>query len=182
MAAMRLKKAYAFLTTEVSDRKHAIIGYDLLKTLSEHGTVNRGVCEVDANGNLVSIAERLNISMKDGQIVCDDNQLPRTLPLDSSVSMNFWCFHPSIFSISQKMFDEFVKENAQNPKAEFFIPIVADDFTKSGKGVIPVIPTTSQWFGVTYKEDAPSVQASLDALVDAGEYPENLWKAQNVNS
>ena len=176
------EKAYAFLTTEVSDRKHAIIGYDLLKTLSEHGTVNRGVCEVDANGNLVSIAERLNISMKDGQIVCDDNQLPRTLPLDSSVSMNFWCFHPSIFSISQKMFDEFVKENAQNPKAEFFIPIVADDFTKSGKGVIPVIPTTSQWFGVTYKEDAPSVQASLDALVDAGEYPENLWKAQNVNS
>lgn len=176
------EKAYTFLTAEVSERKHAIIGYDLLKTLSEHGTVNRGVCEVDANGNLVSIAERLNISLQNGEIVCDDNQLPRTLPLDSSVSMNFWCFHPSIFSISQKMFDEFVKENAKNPKAEFFIPIVADDFTKSGKGVIPVIPTTSQWFGVTYKEDAPSVQASLDKLVEAGEYPQNLWRAENVNS
>lgn len=169
------EKAYRFLTGDVNPKKHAIIGYELLKTLSEHGTVNRGVCQVDAQGNLTSIAERLNISLKDGVIVCEDGLEPRTLPLDSSVSMNFWCFHTSIFDISQQMFDAFVKENAGNPKAEFFIPIVADAFTKSGEGVIPVIPTTAQWFGVTYKEDAPSVQASLDALVAAGEYPNNLW-------
>ncbi|KYP14093.1 sugar phosphate nucleotidyltransferase [Flavihumibacter sp. CACIAM 22H1] len=169
-------KAYDFLTTDCSPSKHAIIGYELLKTLSEHGTVNRGVCRVDKAGNLESIAERLNISRKDGKIVCDDMQEPVELPLDSSVSMNFWCFHPSVFDISQQMFDDFVKQHYTEPKAEFFIPIVADDFIKTGKGVIPVIQTSSNWFGVTYKEDAPSVQASLDALVAAGEYPDNLWK------
>ena len=169
-------KAHDFLTKDCSPEKYAIIGYELLKTLSEHGTVNRGVCRVDASGNLESIAERLNISMQQGKILCDDNLQPAELPLDSSVSMNFWCFHPSVFSISQEMFNDFVKKHHQEPKAEFFIPIVADDFIKSGKGVIPVIQTSSSWFGVTYKEDAPSVQASLDALVAAGEYPDNLWK------
>ncbi len=169
-------KAYNFLTTACSPSKYAIIGYELLKTLSDHGTVNRGVCRVDGAGNLESIAERLNISMKEGKIICDDNQTPAELPLNSSVSMNFWCFHPSVFTISQEMFDAFVTQHSEEPKAEFFIPIVADDFIKSGKGVIPVIQTSSNWFGVTYKEDAPSVQASLDALVAAGEYPDNLWK------
>lgn len=170
------EKAYRFLTTDCNEQTYAIIGYDLLKTLSAHGTVNRGVCEVDEKGNLASIAERLNISLQDGKIVCDDQAEPRELPLNSSVSMNFWCFHPSIFAISQVMFREFVQANAGNPKAEFFIPIVADEFSRTGKGVIPVIPTSSEWFGVTYKEDAPSVQASLDALVAKGEYPDNLWK------
>ncbi len=169
------EKAAAFCKEGCNEKTYSIIGYELLKTLSEHGTVNRGVCEVDTKGNLSSIAERLNISLQNGQIVCDDNQEPRELPLDSSVSMNFWCFHPSVFAISQQMFDEFVAANRENLKAEFFIPIVADQFTKSGLGVIPVIPTSSSWFGVTYKEDAPSVQASLDALVEKGEYPTSLW-------
>ncbi|MBC6492385.1 NDP-sugar synthase [Flavihumibacter stibioxidans] len=168
-------KAYQFLTEKCNATTWSIIGYELLKTLSDHGTVNRGVCRVDASGNLESIAERINISMQEGKILCDDALSPKELPLDSSVSMNFWCFHPSVFEISQAMFDEFVKDNAGNPKAEFFIPIVADDFIKSGKGIIPVIQTSANWFGVTYKEDAPSVQSSLDALVAAGEYPQNLW-------
>ncbi|ULQ53674.1 sugar phosphate nucleotidyltransferase [Flavihumibacter fluvii] len=169
------EKAYNFMVNDCSETNYAIIGYELLKTLSDHGTVNRGVCVVDEKGNLVSIAERLNISQKDGQIQCDDNIEPRVLPLKSSVSMNFWCFHPSVFEISQRMFDAFVRENADNIKAEFFIPIVADYFIKQGIGQIPVIPTSSNWFGVTYKEDAPSVQASLDVLVAAGEYPQSLW-------
>lgn len=169
------EKAYRFLVKDCNNHTYAIIGYELLKTLSDHGTVNRGVCQVDAKGNLSAIAERINIAMVNGQIECDDNLEPKVLPLDSSVSMNFWCFHPSVFQISQDMFDQFLKENAGNPKAEFFIPIVADQFTKSCMGTIPVIATSSSWFGVTYKEDAPSVQASLDALVAAGEYPQNLW-------
>lgn len=168
-------KASQFLTTDCNPTTYSIIGYELLKTLSDHGTVNRGVCRVDTAGNLESIAERLNIAMKDGKIKCDDNQQPEELPLDSSVSMNFWCFHPSVFTISQEMFDAFVKKHYEEPKAEFFIPIVADDLIKSGNGIIPVIQTSSNWFGVTYKEDAPSVQASLDELVAAGEYPNNLW-------
>ncbi|ULQ57301.1 nucleotidyltransferase [Flavihumibacter rivuli] len=169
------EKAYQFLSGDCNEQKYAIIGYDLMKTLSENGTVNRGVCEVDEKGNLSSIAERINISQQDGKIVCDDNREPRELPVHSSVSMNFWCFHPSIFVISEKMFHKFLQDNSANPKAEFFIPIVADEFIKKGMGTIPVIPTSAQWFGVTYKEDAPGVQKSLDELVASGEYPNNLW-------
>lgn len=170
------EKAYKFLTADCSESVYSIIGYELLKTLSENGTVNRGVCQVDTAGNLTSIAERLNIARKDGKIICDDNQEPKELPLDSQVSMNFWCFHPSIFSYSEKLFHEFLTNNVGNPKSEFFIPIVADRFIRDKEGVIKVIPTSAQWFGVTYKEDAPEVKESLNELVTAGEYTPQLWK------
>ncbi len=169
------KKAENFLESECTADRYALIGYDLLKTLSENGTVNRGVCQVDGEGNLISIAERINVGMKDGKVICDDNQEPKELPLNTSVSMNFWCFHPSIFAYTQKLFREFLRDNIQNPKAEFFIPIVADRFIKDG-GTIKVITTPVPWFGVTYKEDAPEVEKSLRKLVDEGEYPDKLWK------
>jgi UTP-glucose-1-phosphate uridylyltransferase len=170
------EKAYRFLTKDCNEKVYSIIGYELLKTLSENGTVNRGVCQVDSKGNLTAIAERLNISQKDGKIICDDNQEPKELPLDSQVSMNFWCFHPSIFPYSEKLFTEFLKNNIQNPKAEFFIPIAADRFIRDSQGIIKVIPTSAQWFGVTYKEDAPEVKENLNELVSSGEYPPQLWK------
>jgi hypothetical protein len=169
------EKAYQFLTEDSSEKVYSIIGYDLTKTLSDNGTVNRGVCQVDAKGNLTSIAERLNIANKDGKILCDDTIEPKELPVKSSVSMNFWCFSPSIFPYSEKLFHDFLAKNLSNPKSEFFIPIVADEFINKGDGTIKVIPTSAQWFGVTYKEDAPEVKASLDALVSAGEYPNKLW-------
>lgn len=170
------EKSYKFLTTDVGPKTWAIIGYELLKTLSDNGTVNRGVCQVDAKGNLSAIAERLNIAMKDGRILTDDSMEPKELPTDSSVSMNFWLFDPSVFSYIEKLFNEFAAANRDNPKAEFFIPIVADQFIRDNGGVIRVIPTSSQWFGVTYKEDAPEVKAALESLVSAGEYPPTLWK------
>ena len=169
------EKAYRFLTGECSADTYSIIGYELTKTLSENGTVNRGVCQVDESGNLTSIAERLNISMKDGKIICDDNQEPKELPLNSQVSMNFWNFHPSIFDYSQELFTKFLDTESSNPKAEFFIPIVADQYINEGAGRIRVIPTSAQWFGVTYKEDAPEVKEQLDQLVASGEYPGHLW-------
>lgn len=169
------EKAYKFLTTEVGPKVWSIIGYELLKTLSDNGTVNRGVCQVDAAGNLTSIAERLNIVMKDGKIETDDAFEPKQLPKDSSVSMNFWCFDASVFDYSLGLFKNFLKESGTQLKSEFFIPIVGDQFIKDGAGVIKVIPTSSEWFGVTYKEDAPEVKASLDKLVNAGEYPAKLW-------
>lgn len=168
------EKAYQFLTKDCSENVYSLVGYELLKTLSDNGTVNRGVCQVDGNNNLTGIAERLNISEKEGKIVCEDDQQPRELPRDSQVSMNFWNFHPSIFAYSQDLFNKFLDDHISEPKAEFFIPIVADQFIKDG-GEIKVLPTTSQWFGVTYKEDAPEVQKSLTALVNEGEYPDNLW-------
>lgn len=169
------EKAFHFLSEECSADTYSIIGYDLTKTLSDHGTVNRGVCQVDEAGDLTSIAERLNISMKNGHVICDDNQEPKELPMHAQVSMNFWNFHPSIFSYTQELFIKFLDAESSNPKSEFFIPIVADQFINEGAGRIPVIPTSSQWFGVTYKEDAPEVKRRLDELVDGGEYPEKLW-------
>ena len=172
------QKAYDFLTKECNEKLYSIIGYNLLKTLSEHGTVNRGVCQVDGKGNLASIVERINIGEVNGKIICDDEHEPKELSRNTSVSMNFWCFHPSIFPYTLKLFKKFLSENIEKPKSEFFIPIVADQFIHEG-GVVKVIPTSSQWFGVTYKEDAPAVEESLNALVNEGEYPERLWLVLN---
>ena len=169
------EKAYAFLATECNDSTWSIIGYELLKTLSDHGTVNRGVCQVDHKGNLTAIAERLNISMQEGKILCEDDAAPKELSRDSKVSMNFWCFSPMVFSYSEGLFNKFLDEEINTPKSEFFIPIVADEYIRKKVGVIKVIPTTALWFGVTYKQDAPIVRASVDSLVASGEYPAGLW-------
>jgi NDP-sugar pyrophosphorylase family protein len=168
------EKANNFLESECTADRYAILGYDILQTLSDYGTVNRGVCRVDEEGNLSSIVERINVHRQDGKIICDDNKEPKELPLNTSVSMNFWCFHPSIFDYTQKLFRDFLNDNINNPKAEFFIPIVADQFIKDG-GTIKVITTSVPWFGVTYKEDAPEVEKNLRQLVEKGEYPERLW-------
>jgi NDP-sugar pyrophosphorylase family protein len=168
-------KAYQFLQTSCSEKVWSIVGYELLKTLSENGTVNRGVCETDGSGNLSGIRERLNISRQNNEIVCDDHSEPHVLPVDSQVSMNFWCFHPSVFTFSQQLFADFLSAKGTEAKSEFFIPIVADRFIRDGQGTIQVIPTSSLWFGVTYKEDAPEVKKSIDALVISGAYPTALW-------
>lgn len=170
------KKASDFLVNDCTPEVYSLVGYELLKTLSEHGTVNRGVCTVDKKGNLISIVERLNVSLNGDKITCEDGIEPRELSLDTPASMNFWCFDPSVFNYTENIFEEFLKENISNPKAEFFIPIAADRYIKEKKGVIKVIHTSAQWFGVTYKDDAPIVKESLQELVDTGEYPDNLWK------
>lgn len=168
------ENAAAFLNTACSNERYAIVGYDLTRTLSDHGTVNRGVCGLDAEGNLATITERINIGKKEGKIVCEDGLEPAELSVDTRVSMNFWCFDPSFFSYTQQLFTEFLQAHGQELKSEFFIPIVADKFIQEG-GKVEIIPTTSLWFGVTYKEDAPFVQDSLNKLIKAGEYPNKLW-------
>jgi NDP-sugar pyrophosphorylase family protein len=170
------EKAYGFLTKQVSEKLYCIIGYELAKTLSDNGTVSRGVCQVDANGNLVSIAERTKIYEENGKITYEEGDQKFEVPFDSKVSMNFWGFDPSVFTYTEKLFAAFLQEQGTNPKAEFFIPIIGDKLIKEGKGDIKVIPTDAKWFGVTYKEDAPEVQASLNALIEKGAYPNNLWK------
>lgn len=168
------QRAAEFLVSDCNNHTYAIVGYDLVRTLSEHGTVNRGVCGLDKMGNLSTITERINIGKKDGKIVVDDGLEPKELSVDTRVSMNFWCFDPSFFAYTQQLFREFLQNNGQELKSEFFIPIVADRFIKEG-GRVEIIPTTSNWFGVTYKEDAPFVEQSLKTLIGNGEYPERLW-------
>jgi len=169
------EKAYQFLTSESDHDTHSIIGYDLSKTLSENGTVSRGVCEADANGNLISISERTKIYLDGDRIVYEENGEKIEVPRNSPVSMNFWCFDPAVFSFIETLFKDFLEKKSSDPKAEFFIPIIGDAFISQGKGDIKVIPTSSQWFGVTYKEDAPVVKVSLNKLVENGEYPPKLW-------
>ncbi len=168
-------KAAEFLKIECTPDKYAIIGYQLDKTLSEHGTVSRGVCQVDADNNLVDITERIKIYREEGNVVYEEEGNKTAVPADASVSMNFWCFHPSVFDFTKSLFSSFPKENVDNIKAEFFIPLIGDQFIKDPKNAIKVIPTNAQWFGVTYKEDAPGVKASLNDLIESGEYPSSLW-------
>jgi NDP-sugar pyrophosphorylase family protein len=170
------KKAFDFLTTACNDTTYCLVGYELKRTLSENGSVSRGVCDVDVDGNLTDINERTSIFRNEaGVITYEDREGLHEVNENASVSMNFWGFSPNIFELSQTLFDDFLATEMNKPKSEFFIPIVADHFVKSGKGVIKVIPTTAQWFGVTFIEDAPSVQANIDKLVADGIYPNNLW-------
>lgn len=168
-------KALKFLTDEVSPKKYCIIGYELSKTISENGTVSRGVCEVDVDGNLSHINERTKIFPENGKIYYTEGGLNVPLPAHTVVSMNFWCFDPNVFDYIQKLFIRFLQENGNNPKAEFFIPIIGDAFIADDEGKIKVIPTSAQWFGVTYKEDAPQVKEEINKLVAKGVYPEHLF-------
>ncbi len=167
-------QAVSFLQTTCNDHTYGIVGYDLTATLSAHGTVNRGVCQLDNVGDLASITERINISRLDGVISCQDGLFPQTLGEDTKVSMNFWCFAPSFFEATASQFATFLQQSGQELKSEFFIPLVADQFIQKG-GKVKVVPTSAAWFGVTYKEDAPFVQESLENLINAGEYPNKLW-------
>ena len=169
------EKAADFLINRCDENTSAIIGYKLINTLSEHGTVSRGVCEVDENNLLTGINERIKIYKKDDDVVFEVESNLTVLKDDTNVSMNFWCFHPSVFDVTEKLFAEFPKNNMENIKAEFFIPYVADFILKNPICKILVISTSSQWFGVTYKEDAAGVKESLYKLIEEGEYPNRLW-------
>ena len=171
------KKAFEFLTTDCNQKVFGLVGYELSNTLSDHGSVSRGVCQVDSNNNLVAINERLKIYRENGKIVYEETDGSKhELPEDAKASMNFWCFHPSLFPFLEQEFDKFLETSIQDPKAEFLIPYSADQFIKSGMGVIRVLPTTAQWFGVTYKEDAPVVTESINKQVQSGAYPSKLWE------
>ncbi len=169
------EKMYEFLTTEVADDHYSLVGYQIGNTLSPYGSVSRGVCDIDDKGNMVGVNERTEVYLKEGHIYYKDATGEHQLPEESRVSMNFWGFTPAVFKQSEDMFRKFVDANEHNPKSEFFIPLVADELIKSGVADFKVIPTSSKWFGVTYKEDKPIVQASISALVKNGTYPSNLW-------
>lgn len=169
------KKMADFLTSDVNDENYSIIGYKIGKTLSDFGAVSRGVCQADEAGNLTEIVERTKVYKKDDTIVYEEDGQEFPLDFDTPVSMNFWGFTPAVFKLAEEMFKTFAIENKDKPKAEFFIPLVGEHLVNTKQASFKVVPTDNQWFGVTYKEDKPLVQASIDELIKKGNYPEKLW-------
>jgi len=166
-----------FLTNECSPSLMSMIGYILHNTLSDHGTVNRGVCKVDNKNNLVEVIERARIAEQNGVVnynIGADEPLG-TVDRKVPVSMNYWGFHPSIFVEIEKGLHDFMRTNPDNPTAEYYIPNIVTDMIVTGKMSVRVIPTDDNWFGVTYKEDKPMAVAAINKCIADGVYPENLW-------
>jgi dTDP-glucose pyrophosphorylase len=155
--------------------KYCMAGYRVGNTLSEHGTVSRGVCATDKMGFLTDVVERTAIENKNGHVVYQDNGVDVEIPFETPVSMNMWGFTPEYFTYAEEAFKAFLTENSQELKAEFYIPTLVNDMIKSGKATCQVLDTTAKWFGVTYTDDRQMVVDKIQALVDAGVYPNKLF-------
>ena len=149
--------------------------YRLDLTLSENGSVARGICDVSAEGNLTGVTEMTKL-VKAGDIAenRENPDAPVKVPLDARVSMNCWGFTPQLFAELEERFVKFLAARGTEMKSEWYIPFVVDELIKEGKADCKVLPTDSSWFGVTYREDKPYVVSEIKKLVDAGEYPSNL--------
>lgn len=159
-----------------SENHYCMVGYRLQNTLSESGAVARGVCEKNANDFLVSVVERTHIERKDGIVKYKDAEnYWYELPENAPVSMNMWGFTPDYFRYSDEYFVKFLESNQQNPKAEYFIPLMVDHLITNKIADVKVLDTSSKWFGVTYAEDRDSVVAKLQDLADKKTYPSPLW-------
>lgn len=166
-----------FLTEDASADHWAMVGYILKNTLSDHGTVNRGVCSTDENSNLTNVVERHKIGRKEDNKVyfVDDDGSTQEVSEEAVVSMNFWGFHQDIFPIIKSQFIEFAAANKENPKAEFYIPLVVNRQIEAKEAKLKVLTSNDNWYGVTYQDDKPMVQSAFDALVKKGVYPPSLW-------
>jgi dTDP-glucose pyrophosphorylase len=156
---------------------YSMAGYVLENTLSEHGTVSRGVCEVTPERYLAQVHERTKIKRFGNEVkYTEDGENWVTIPANSTVSMNMWGFTPSFFKELELLFPLFLTENAENlSRVEFFLPNVVNQLLSAGKASVKVLPVQEKWFGVTHPEDRPFVQAAIRELVRQGVYPENLW-------
>ncbi len=166
-----------YLSNLKDENDYCMVGYELGKTLSEHGYVSRGCCIANEEGNLVSIDERTHIERKDGEIVytlADDSE--QNMTADTIVSMNMWGFHQSYMQRSEDMFVDFIKANFDKLKAEFYIPTVVDTLINDETIKLKVLHSPDEWFGVTYKEDKEFVMAKLQKLADEKKYPADLYK------
>lgn len=155
---------------------YSMVGFKVGNTMSESGTVSRGVCET-VDGYLTTIVERTKIGYNENHEISfiDENDKEIILPADTPVSMNFWGFTPDYFKHSEEFFVKFLKENIDKPKAEFFIPSLVNELIVNGKAKVKVLTTESKWFGVTYSEDRAGVVQKFAELHEQGVYPESLF-------
>jgi len=154
----------------------SMMAYLLKNTVSDYGYVSRGECEVDKDGFLTKVTERTHIEKMEGQLLRKDekgNMIP--IDKDTVVSMNFWGFTPKCFEFTEVLFEEFLKNNKDNLKAEYFIPLLVNEYLKTGTARVKVLTSEAKWFGVTYKEDKEQVQNEIMQLKNEKVYPVNLW-------
>ncbi len=171
------KVIYNYLTTEVSDGNYAMVGYPCINTLTENGTVTRGICEKNENGYLTAITEIQKIALQEGKPVYLDGEEWKPLEDNTLVSMNFWGFTPKIFDDCEPIFTSYLKKAIkENPmKCEHVIPTAIGDLVRDKKCSVKVLASKDKWFGVTYREDKPSVVARIQKMKDDGIYPDQLW-------
>ncbi|PVX56471.1 sugar phosphate nucleotidyltransferase [Hallella colorans] len=163
---------------EDSKNRYAMVGFRIDNTLSENGTVARGICTKDEKGNLATVVERTEIERHGEDIQYkDEKEKWVTVDKNTPVSMNVWGFTPDYFEYSMEYFKEFLSspENMENKKAEFFIPLMVNKLINENTATVKVLDTTSKWFGVTYAADRPGVVAKIQKLVSEGVYPEKLF-------
>ncbi len=170
-----------FLTElpEGSTGRYAMVGFSVSNTLSDSGTVSRGICATDEKTHMLTdVVERTKIERHNGVVeYLDENDKWVAIPDNTPCSMNFWGFTPDYFQYSEEYFKVFLSDpkNQTNLKSEFFIPLMVDTLIKQGKATCEVLPTTSKWFGVTYPEDRPGTVEKLAALHAAGQYPDKMF-------
>ena len=172
-----MAKLGAFLSSVDPASLHfAMVGYRLSLTLSENGSVARGICDVSSEGTLVGVTEMTKL-VRAGDVAenREDEANPVKVPLDDRVSMNCWGFTPQLFAELEERFPKFLATRGTEMKSEWYIPFVVDELIKEGKADCTVLPTDSSWFGVTYREDKPYVMAEIAKLVSDGEYPSCLF-------
>lgn len=163
-------------TLHGKENQYGMVGYRIQNTLSESGAVARGACQTNADGFLTSVIERTHIERIDGAIKYkDDKGEWFGIEDNTPVSMNMWAFTPDYFRYSIDYFREFLKERGQELKSEFFIPLLVNHLVETKTATVKVLDTSAQWFGVTYKEDRPTVVSKIQALTEQGIYPEKLW-------
>ncbi len=176
------RDSFAVLGAELSRERteagdYCMVGYRVGNTLSESGTVARGVCGTNDEGYLTTVVERTAIARNEAGEVAfpDENDQIQTIDETTPVSMNMWGFTPDYFEFSETLFVKFLNENLNAPKAEYFIPLAVNELIQTNQAKVKVLDTTSKWFGVTYAADRPDVVAKIAALIEAGEYPAKLF-------
>lgn len=171
------QKIYNYLSETPVDAlpaNYCMVGYPLKNTLSEHGSVSRGICSVSEDDKLNSVRELTHIVKKHSEIFNEVNGEKESLTGDEVVSMNMWGFSPQVFIQLERLFSEFLKENLNVLSSEFYIPFAVDNLIQSGTATVEVLETTEKWFGVTYQEDKVQVQKAIRSLIQHGDYPSSI--------
>lgn len=165
-----------FLTSSEKPNEYSMVGYQLKNTLSDFGSVSRGICEIDKNHHLKKIVETTKILKKGNKVVSIENDGTETeLTGNENVSMNIWGFTPTVFPTLEQKFSDFLSTEIDKPKSEMYIPSVVFEMIEENKATVKVLEADSPWFGVTYKEDKPFVVQKINSLINQGEYPEKLF-------